>query len=735
LKMNRNLTRIMSSFTLAALLLTCFPAEAYAWGGTTRWPGICPTHQHVLKAAYRLLQADPAHAASGFPALPEILAHEGVKWTSGFTLDLVGSSQYDIVGDGPDDETKTRYSDHYYNPLLDNGKGGGNAPNAAKDYYLKLVQAIAEPRSSGGVSAGQGAAWSAHFLADMFVPYHVVGMPGSRALELDRGGTYLMDDTITGPDYLYGRPGAPKTPGGGWGGGDNFTQSVRRYVAYHNDMGPNANRDWFDPWYLNGLGFWDVKFWYGSHIRWEVAANKAYEQSPYTGGQESDAPGWVNGTSAFDAACAAQGQRVVDYTDKAARVTHANLKEFWTSPAKGTYAAIEAVYTMWRSSISAMRPELKVVPQSGNEYQLKATVTNVADEDVQWVQMKVTVIGGQLQGEPLHEFSVIRAGAEVTHTWKVTAPSIEQLHAVLEVIGSYQVTPDLQYARAETVKPLHVSVTPETVKAGEKITLVVRVDPPARTELNVTDWGPLEKVPGSIATAGNGVFTSEVTVKSGTPDGWYIIEVEAPGSGLKGSARFHVGDQPLGSILECTEAEVTVSVKATWKRSDGAPAQSAFNMGSGGATPGYVRGSFSGTRFTATWNETSQPSAMSGLPPVHEWGELIVDFDAGFTSVTAFRLDTEWEALDTSRINPVRRSISISASDIALWDHRPTYYGGHEVFFRVEKDEVCTDHSLTIRSVAIERDGTVQEMAGFTCEPTAGVAIMRLVFRTPPPQA
>lgn len=717
---------------LAVLLLTSFPLEAYAWGGTTRWPGVCPTHQHILNNAYALLQSDPAYAGSDFPTLKEVLAHEGVKWTGGPSIDLVGSNQYDIVGNGPDDETKTPYSYHYFNPLLNNGEGLGNAPTAAKKYYLYLVQAMHSPPTSDGVTAGQGAAWSAHFLADMFVPYHVVGMPGETA-RASGTGAYMLDEKITGPTYLYGRPTAPKLPTPGWGGGKNFSRSIRRYIAYYNDMGPNAKRDWYDPWYLNGTGFWDVKLWYSSHVRWEVLANKAYEKSPYTGAQETDAPGWLNGASAFDSEFAARGQLVVDYTKKAAKVTHAHMEDYWKSPQKGVYSAIEAVYAMWRSSISAMKPQVEVVSQGGNQYQFKATVSNVAEEDVQWVQMKLEVTGGQLQGEPLHEVSVIPGGGTTTYTWQATAASVEQLHATLEVVGSYQLTPDLQYAKAESMMPLTVTVFPETVKAGDKVTLTVRVDPPETTALNVTDWGPLEKVSGTIATAQNGVFTREVTVKDDTPDGWYAIEVESRSSGLRGTADFYVGEQPSLTLTDCTEVELKVSVNATWKRSDGSTPQSGFNMGSGGGTPGFVQGRFNGTTFTATWDETTQQPAGSMFPPDHKWGELTVEFDASLTSVVRFSLKADWEALDTSRINPIRTSVSIGGTDIALWDSRPNYYDGLDVFFRAEQDDVCTGHSLTIDSVAIEKDGVVQEMVSFTCEPTAGVAIIHMTFRTPQP--
>ncbi|MFW6057143.1 MAG: hypothetical protein ACOC9B_07540 [Chloroflexota bacterium] len=46
-------------------------------------------------------------------------------------IDLVGGSQYGIAGNGPGDETKISYSDHYSNLRLNNGQGAGTSLTAA----------------------------------------------------------------------------------------------------------------------------------------------------------------------------------------------------------------------------------------------------------------------------------------------------------------------------------------------------------------------------------------------------------------------------------------------------------------------------------------------------------------------------------------------------------------------------------------------------------------------------
>ena len=118
-------------------------------------------------------------------------------------------------------------------------------------------------------------------------------------------------------------------------------------------------------------------------------------------------------------------------------------------------------------------------------------------------------------------------------------------------------------------------------------------------------------------------------------------------------------------------------------------------------------------------------------PSQHHWGELVVQFDPTFTSVVSFTLQSDWEALEKERIDPVRTSVTVTATGIPEWDRRATYYGGHEVYYRVEQDAVCTDHSLSIKRQELRRDGTVDELVSFTCEPTAGIAVISLNFRTP----
>ena len=142
---------------------------------------------------------------SNFLALDQIMAHEGVVGEMSATLDFGGH------GPGPDSAGASPYSYHYYNPLTDRG----GAPGAASQFYFDLLNPAGRDRA-------KGAAWAAHFIADMSVPYHIVGMPRDDAFEYAGANRNLIDVRETGPLILYdnSREGA-LIPPEGWGGFGN----------------------------------------------------------------------------------------------------------------------------------------------------------------------------------------------------------------------------------------------------------------------------------------------------------------------------------------------------------------------------------------------------------------------------------------------------------------------------------------------------------------------------------
>jgi len=443
---------------LAALLAVIFPERALAWGATTRTPGVCTTHQSIIKEAYKLLEEDPAYKGSRFPKPEEILEHEGMQWVTSLTWDFISSSQYDLVGPGPDDETKTKWSEHFYNP--ETGKGG--APAAAEKYFTELCDALYRAESNKQADAGKGAAWSAHFLADMYVPYHIVGIPGDEAKAMDKNGNYLLDEKKSGPAYLYGLPDDNDLPPKGWGGGQNFTNAIRRFVKYANDVGPQAQRDWCDPWYLNGWWIGDAKFLKSSHVNYEVLAYQKFQKwavypliivkytEPFRVNRDTEIPAWLNKLPSWDKSISNQAAVAEDYAKAAAKVTRNNMKRFWEKPEDALYAAIDSAYTLWRASISALKPQAKVTLISANRYQVAGTIGNVADEVAREVEARLTISGGRIIGKNTQPIEPVGKEPKPV-VWEIESADIKQCKIRMEVIGYFEHTPDLQYAFTDLV--------------------------------------------------------------------------------------------------------------------------------------------------------------------------------------------------------------------------------------------------------------------------------------------
>lgn len=211
---------------LLLMLLLIVPAgKAHGWGAVYDW---CMTHQEIDTQAYLLLQQDPAFKGNPFPLLTEILAYEGVKSERNEKVfDMTG------LGPGPDAMYASPYAWHCYNPATHAGK----AP-AAVSAQLYFALSPENPNRT------KGTCWAAHFLADMSVPYHVVGMPREEAVDHALGSRDLLSEDDTGPLLLHtGWKRREQTPAPGWGLRHNFSEATRYYV--HNLASEEA--DWYDP--------------------------------------------------------------------------------------------------------------------------------------------------------------------------------------------------------------------------------------------------------------------------------------------------------------------------------------------------------------------------------------------------------------------------------------------------------------------------------------------------------
>ncbi|MDQ5985263.1 MAG: hypothetical protein CSYNP_00971 [Syntrophus sp. SKADARSKE-3] len=411
------------------LNLISAPPCALSWGVLSP----AQTHQHIISEAYRLLAADSAFDPKLFPRLEDILAHEGVNWAN---LEYTGSG-YGVIpdvslidGPGPDAKGNSPFSWHYYNPVTTEGNG----PLAVGKYFRYLSEGMLTNKRT---SVPQAAAWSAHFLADMHCPMHVVGMYKTSAQKLLKdqlekhkgtkyeGSVYISDD-IKGSDKLsYLSPIKSLS--------NNFRNDIERYLE--------RGEDWFDPWYYNGTTPFVTQT--SSHIAWETTVNPG----PYSlSGYETT---WKNGRSTFDKPVDIQADEASHLAVEAATLTRSKLEFFFDNPQPIINHAIRAVYTMWRASFSAMRPKI-MIQEKEDGFHVMGNISNYANIAFGNVEMKLNISGCSLAGinavqtvGTLPAKGILKGGE-----WKIE-PKDASCKLKLQVIASCT-APDLLYAETET---------------------------------------------------------------------------------------------------------------------------------------------------------------------------------------------------------------------------------------------------------------------------------------------
>gem|GEM_PF-3716873 len=700
--MRRRFLKLLDCLLIGVILMSfIFPAKALAWSAANDWPGRYPTHQEILKAAYKILQSRdrPVLENSRFPGIDDINKYEGMGWNTGLTFDIIGKNQYSVLGPGPDDETRTAESAHYYNPRID--KGGG--PDATKTYFSELCDNMYASSPSPEASSARGAAWSSHFISDMCVPYHVVGMPGADAKTIDAAGNYLLDDEKkTGPGFLSSHPTSPKEPPAGFGKDGNFSQNIRRYVIWSGEAGPKAKRDWFDPWYLNGgiyifgWGWGDFQFLRSSHVEYEKYAHEQYMKTPY-GGQDTNVPAWTNVLPTWDNLYGGQEHMAQDYARKAATITRDNLEKYWKDPAAAIYNAVELSYTLWRSSISALKPKLEVTPigSAGSKaYRVKGTISNVAEEQASQVQARLSVGGGNIINNTNLQPSKptdIGAGSALTVTWDISTDNIDKCKIKLEVIGQYNGTPDLGYAIDESSNAnIDVSVSPSSIDAGQQVTISVKVQPKIDTPPEIKEWGPLE--PASFTKQKDGSFAGKFTVKKDTKDGTYNVPVKISQLNLTGLANIYVGQNSIPSLHH-----IRAGFYVTPNFILSATGKSGFQDFSD------PENNFEGT---LEWIPGQNSCTATDMYNDKDWnGTITLDFDKNYNNITSFTWKHHWHTANQLVQSYVTSDVEVTGTNIPLTKRGSNSF----VEFSVNGNDVCTgNHNLHINVTRTYRDGKTE---------------------------
>lgn len=474
---------------LAALVLVLVAATAFPWGSFRGVAGlkVTDTHQQIMRAAFELLFLwDPAiKGLDGIPIggrtvwIDRFLEFEGVNGS------LRTLSAY---GPGPDAEGSTTYSCHWFNPMTDLGY----APQAAADWYSRFIRGVLGFEGAEQ-EALKGLAWSSHFLADMFVPYHLNGMPAGEALARAGAGNFIMGEAEAGPAFLF-EP-QPPAPGGtipgtvigdlsrayeawrrdGWGFNSNFRELFDLFRMNHQAAGQGRatnHLDWFDPWYWTGFPAKTVvvgivlsdsdtdpgRSVLSTHASYESLAHGRFVQ---TGGyqrvfsaQPPYDPLWANPYPdyAFSGrAWEIQTSAVQDFAAKVARRTREKTEAYWRAPETAIRAAVEAVYTMWRSAYTALRPAIVVGrdPARPNEgLVVSASVQNRALEECRDVSLRLRVVkdGGVMVENVQPPSGGIAGMGARTWSWFVQVDPNQEYTFVVEAVGAYTRTPDLQHA-------------------------------------------------------------------------------------------------------------------------------------------------------------------------------------------------------------------------------------------------------------------------------------------------
>ena len=455
----------VSGLAACTMMLLCC-SSAYAWGSLTT--AYSNTHGCIDRAAYAVLQGRPGFDAGTFPKQEEVLANEGVS---------INWSTFGLQGPGPDADGATAYSDHYYNPMLPDQ---GGAPNAARKWFLKLAF-HQEP--------AKAAAWAAHFVADMTVPYHVNGMTRAALMAVYNGteSSFTPDPRVAGKREWLSNPVTTKREpvlrqiyGGNWpeivkesaeaatGVHPNeWKVEADRYLAKSNGI---ATLDWFDPWYWNGPDRGALRYGGSSHLVYEFAVSNCPMVPPrydelWPG---NPVPTWGNSLQVADT--------VAEYAKRVALWTYDHTDHYIADPDAAVINGASAVLTLWRASFSGLRVSMTQEPDPSPRKPGDPPVVIVhgklenasaeTPQDVEFGLVAMAVGGGKpcARSDP----KIVKVGAlppggpRELGTWHVYVWDAPKCKLQLAAKGHFTKTPDLQVAwRDENITAKLPEATPE----------------------------------------------------------------------------------------------------------------------------------------------------------------------------------------------------------------------------------------------------------------------------------
>jgi hypothetical protein len=441
---------------MVAAVLVLIPAVAFPWASVAPYE---ETHQYIVKTALGRLQADPAFSANSFPNFQQVEDYEGA----------VQSEDGRLTGLGADASGNSKYSEHYYNPAIP-GQDKGQAPTAVARNFSTLAQdnlsGSKSAAGNGSKTAAYSAAYSAHFLADIFCPYHVNGVPRAIADQIwndqvvnalsDRKRTVDLSTSIKGLDIL-----AYLSPLKGLS--NNFYTELSRFET----LTTPAEFDWFDPWYYNGDTTYSGSYYVtSSHILFEARPTgepsaEAFHQAAGQGADGYD-PNWHNAAPTYDSPWVSQSKQAEQFTIDKATETRRWQENYFDNPTIALRNTIRAVFTLWRASITGLRPTLEFQPEGGDStaYKVTGKVTNAASGAASGLRARLTTTNCTVVGDKEKSMGPTLAAGKtqtLSVSWQVQPTVDKACQLKLEVIATYAI-PDLQYSMVERAfAPQHVA--------------------------------------------------------------------------------------------------------------------------------------------------------------------------------------------------------------------------------------------------------------------------------------
>jgi hypothetical protein len=497
--------KILFTFIFACMFLFQ-PVNVYPWAAIFN---VSETHQYILKGAYNLLSKDPAFkegyingvdVKGKFPLLVDILKHEGVNLNSN--------------GEGPDGTGNSAYSEHYYNPVIKEG----NAPNSIADYFTYLAYTTFyknDPRMSQFspdfryLNSAKNAAYGAHYLADLSVPYHVIGTDGKNI----RNKVYTSAADLTAD--VYGNTVLlTKSPSQDHA---DLTEEIKRFLK--------TDDDYFAPYFYNGTkvsrnGTSSHALWEGWDGNTSWMNDHKYNLSGY-----SENPKWSNTEPSFEGKIFKDlGAKAKEFAEKVAQRTRDDINNFGGDNYKNNLLSnsVRDVYTMWRASFSALRPSVEKITEkedagNGRYYLVPVSITNLAKEYASNVRIRIV---NNNCGFTVKDLEPLNIGTveNISGPHELKLKPDKSCILKLEVIGEYKKTPDLQYVAVEIAKldPIFqkgaVAIEgPKEVNISSKVSYAATVkyqQPPDKGSKDIFDWA-IEGIIVSDRTDYNGKLSLE----------------------------------------------------------------------------------------------------------------------------------------------------------------------------------------------------------------------------------